>query len=58
MTIAWVFPGQGSQKLGMANSLLELPGSRERFEQASQILGRDLWKICRGDEIPKDEIFD
>ena len=58
MTIAWVFPGQGSQKLGMANSLLELPGSRDRFELASQILGRDLWKICSGEEIPNEEIFD
>ena len=58
MTIAWVFPGQGSQKLGMANSLLELPGSRDRFELASQILGRDLWKICCGEEIPNEEIFD
>ena len=58
MTIAWVFPGQGSQKLGMANSLLELPGSRDRFELASQILGRDLWKICSGESIPKEEIFD
>ncbi len=58
MSIAWVFPGQGSQKLGMANSLLELPGSRDRFELASQILGRDLWKICLGEEIPNEEIFD
>jgi len=58
MTIAWVFPGQGSQKLGMANSLLELPGSRDRFELASQILGRDLWKICSGDDIPNEEKFD
>ncbi len=58
MTIAWVFPGQGSQKLGMANSLLELPGSRDRFELASQILGRDLFKICSGEEIPNEDIFD
>ena len=58
MSIAWVFPGQGSQKLGMANSLLELPGSRDRFELASQILGRDLWKICCGEDIPNEEIFD
>ncbi len=58
MTIAWVFPGQGSQKLGMANSLLELPGARDRFELASQILGRDLWKICSGEEIPNEEISD
>ena len=58
MTIAWVFPGQGSQKLGMANSLLELPGSRDRFDLASEILGRDLWKICSGEGVPNDEIYD
>ena len=58
MTIAWAFPGQGSQKVGMANSLVELPGARDRFELASQILGRDLWKICIGQEIPNEEISD
>ena len=58
MTIAWVFPGQGSQKLGMADSLLDLPGSKDRFELASQLLGRDLWKICRGEDIPNEDIYD
>ncbi len=58
MTIAWVFPGQGSQKLGMANTLLDLPGARDRFELASEILGRDLWKICCGEGVPKEEIYD
>ena len=58
MTIAWVFPGQGSQKLGMAESLLDFPGSRDRFELASEILGRDLWKICKGEGVPKEDIFD
>ena len=58
MSIAWVFPGQGSQKLGMANSLLELAGARDRFELASQILGRDLWKICCGEGIPNEKIYD
>ena len=58
MTIAWVFPGQGSQKLGMANSLIDLPGAKDRFELASEILGRDLWKICRGEGVPNEEIFD
>ena len=58
MTIAWVFPGQGSQKLGMANSLLDLPGSRDRFELASQILGRDLFKICIGEGGSNEEIYD
>ncbi len=46
MTIAWVFPGQGSQKLGMADDLLSLPGAEERFAFASQLLGRDLLSIC------------
>ena len=58
MTIAWVFPGQGSQKLGMANTLLDLPGSRQRFDLASQILGRDLWKNCHGEDIPNEDIWD
>ncbi len=58
MSIAWVFPGQGSQKLGMADSLLELPGARERFDLASQIIGRDLFKLCSGSEVSKEEIFD
>ncbi|WP_269612078.1 ACP S-malonyltransferase [Prochlorococcus marinus] len=58
MTIAWVFPGQGSQKVGMANSLIDLPGSRDRFELASQILGRDLWEICSGEGEANEEIYD
>jgi [acyl-carrier-protein] S-malonyltransferase len=48
MGIAWVFPGQGSQKVGMAEGVLELPGARERFAQASVLLGRDLLAICAG----------
>ncbi len=49
MGIAWVFPGQGSQKVGMAAAVLELPGASERFAAASELLGRDLLAICRGD---------
>ena len=49
MTIAWVFPGQGSQKVGMADPLIELPGADERFQIASEVLGRDLLAICRGE---------
>jgi len=48
MGIAWVFPGQGSQKVGMAEPVLELPGARERFAAASELLGRDLLAICAG----------
>lgn len=49
MGIAWVFPGQGSQKVGMANGVLELPGAHERFAAASELLGRDLLAICSGE---------
>jgi len=49
MAIAWVFPGQGSQKTGMAEGVLELPGARERFASASALLGRDLLAICAGE---------
>ncbi|MBM5801439.1 MAG: acyltransferase domain-containing protein, partial [Cyanobacteria bacterium K_DeepCast_35m_m2_023] len=46
---AWVFPGQGSQKVGMAAGVLDLPGARERFAAASELLGRDLLAICNGE---------
>ncbi|MFM2081042.1 MAG: S-malonyltransferase [Cyanobacteriota bacterium] len=49
MGIAWVFPGQGSQKVGMAAAVLELPGAPERFAAASELLGRDLLAICAGE---------
>jgi [acyl-carrier-protein] S-malonyltransferase len=49
MGIAWVFPGQGSQKVGMAAGVLELPGARERFATASELLGRDLLAVCAGE---------
>jgi len=49
MGIAWVFPGQGSQKVGMATGVLELPGARERLTAASDLLGRDLAAICAGE---------
>ena len=29
MTIAWVFPGQGSQKIGMAKQIGNLPNMKE-----------------------------
>jgi [acyl-carrier-protein] S-malonyltransferase len=49
MGIAWVFPGQGSQKVGMADGVLDLPGAHERFAAASELLGRDLLAICAGE---------
>ena len=58
MSIAWLFPGQGSQKLGMADDVLSLSGALERFQSASQILGRDLLKICKESNKEKNSIFD
>ena len=51
MGIAWVFPGQGSQKAGMASPLLDLPEARERFAAASTLLGRDLLAIANGEGL-------
>lgn len=58
MTIAWVFPGQGSQKIGMADSVIGLPGAKERFAFASELLGRDLLKVCGGQMEQQQPISD
>ena len=46
MTVAWVFPGQGSQKIGMAKQIQTLPNTNERFSYASEIFERNLFEIC------------
>ena len=46
MTIAWVFPGQGSQKIGMANKIIDLPNTKIRFDYASEIFKSNLFEIC------------
>ena len=46
MTVAWVFPGQGSQKIGMANNVINLPYAKERFNYASKVFGKQLFDIC------------
>lgn len=46
MTLAFVFPGQGSQSVGMLNALAgEFPQVVETFAEASQALGYDLWAV-------------
>jgi [acyl-carrier-protein] S-malonyltransferase len=48
MSLAFVFPGQGSQSVGMMHSLAQLsPVVQATFAQASQVLGYDLWKLCQ-----------
>lgn len=45
--IAFLFPGQGAQTIGMARDVCEtLPAARALFDQAAEILGYDLADIC------------
>ena len=46
MTVTWVFPGQGSQKIGMANKVINLPNAKNRFNYASKLFGKNLFDIC------------
>ena len=58
MTVAWVFPGQGSQKLGMAKQIYNLPNTNERFRYASEIFERNLFEICELNAEPKNPLSD
>ena len=49
--IAFVFPGQGSQSVGMLAELgAEHPIVIETFAQASEVLGYDLWDLVQHDK--------
>jgi len=48
MSLAVVFPGQGSQSVGMLAALgAAEPVVRATFEEASSVLGYDLWQLCQ-----------
>jgi len=52
---AIVFPGQGSQSLGMlADLAAKFPVIEQTFAQASQVLGYDLWAIVQ--EGPSEQL--
>ena len=46
MKFALVFPGQGSQSVGMMAPYGDLPVIRETFAEASEALGEDLWAMA------------
>ncbi|MBX3647901.1 MAG: [acyl-carrier-protein] S-malonyltransferase [Betaproteobacteria bacterium HGW-Betaproteobacteria-14] len=46
MKFALVFPGQGSQSIGMMGAYGESAVIRSTFDEASVALGRDLWKLA------------
>ena len=58
MTVAWVFPGQGSQKIGMAKQIENLPSTKERFSYASEVFERNLLEICELNSDPTDPLSD
>ena len=58
MTVAWVFPGQGSQKIGMAKQIENLPKTKERFNYASEIFERNLFQICELNSEPNNPLND
>jgi [acyl-carrier-protein] S-malonyltransferase len=55
MSFAFVFPGQGSQSIGMLASLAQSdPIVRTTFDEASAALGYDLWQLIQ--EGPKERL--
>jgi [acyl-carrier-protein] S-malonyltransferase len=55
MAIAWVFPGQGSQAVGMGQDLFEI--GKDKLTKAEQILGWSVAEKCQADiaELSKTE---
>ena len=50
MSFAFFFPGQGSQSLGMMNGFAEQAIVKATFDEASTVLGQDLWAMINGED--------
>ena len=54
MTTAFLFPGQGSQSLGMMDTFSGISTVKKTFEEASSIMGKDMWNLMT--EGPEDQL--
>ena len=53
-SVAFIFPGQGSQSLGMCNSIEdEISTVKDRFDIGSDMLGINLWQLIKEGPIEK-----
>ncbi|MGD2139320.1 MAG: ACP S-malonyltransferase [Burkholderiales bacterium] len=46
MKLAFVFPGQGSQSVGMMSGFADVKTVRNTFSEASDLLGEDMWSMA------------
>ena len=49
--VAITFAGQGSQSIGMMAGLSELPVVKSTFDEASALLGLDLWQLAKAGPV-------
>lgn len=54
MTFSFIFPGQGAQSVGMMQGFSDSRPVRDTFDEASEVLHQDLWKLVA--EGPADDL--